>query len=80
MCAKENLFLYCARRKGTPPHYLGNLLVKIIQKVNLFPEPITGVGPKVKDADVKFLKRSVPKGNLIALLCAAQGYPAPLFR
>lgn len=46
----------------------------------LFPEPITGVAPKVKDNEVGSIKKVSPSNEIVPLICAAQGFPSPLFR
>lgn len=46
----------------------------------LFPEPVTGVAPKVKDNEVGSIKKIVPTNLNASLICAAQGFPSPKFR
>lgn len=46
----------------------------------LFPEPITGVAPKVKDNEVGSIKKIVSRNQYAPLICAAQGFPSPKFR
>lgn len=48
--------------------------------IETFTEPLAGVAPKVKDIDVGSLKKEVPVGDLVPLICTVQGFPAPSFR
>lgn len=46
----------------------------------MFSEPQASVAPKVKDKEVGSMKKISSENSVIIMVCAAQGYPAPVFR
>lgn len=43
-------------------------------------EPQTSIPPKMKDKELGQVKKQIESNRTLPLICAVQGYPAPVFR